>query len=246
MFISLTERHHKIKVKRHTKAVDGSLRVLLAMYTKIGYSPLPCLDRSYRDQLASLINFLSILNVGTTVIVDSLDESAFFFDKADTNLSTLQTFVTSMTNDDVLQLALGNWGEGIGMSNSFGFHIFIPKKPTAIMTIPWTRRDKIPIIDLKWNTLQLINYGDYMFDYLRTKSRYQCKSLPDLCSLLGGQKLCVGSMEQLRHPRDFHIFFDVLTRHMTTVCTQRNPPFNATQKDLDLVLAETKSRILKE
>lgn len=117
------------------------------------------------------------------------------------------------------------------MANSFAFYIFIPK---------------IPVIDLKWDEFQLINYTDYMFDYLRSNSHDQCKHLPDICSLLGGRELCVDTMKQLRHPRDFHIFYDVLTRYMSTVCAQRHPPFNAIEEDLEAVLTETKQRILKE
>ncbi len=49
------------------------------MYTKTKSSPLPDLDNSYHDQLTMLINFLSTLHITTTVIVDSLDEIAFFF-----------------------------------------------------------------------------------------------------------------------------------------------------------------------
>ncbi len=113
------------------------------------------------------------------------------------------------------------------------------------MNISWTRQDKIPIIDLKWNELLLINYADYIFDYLRTKSHDKCKALPDICSLLGGQKLCVATIKQLRHPRDFHIFFDVLTQHMGTVCTHRNPAFIATDQDLTAVLAEKKSTYIE-
>jgi hypothetical protein len=246
MFTALAERHRKIKVKRHTTTTDASLRLLLAIHTKTKYSPLPSLDRSYRDQLASLINFLNTLHITTTVIVDSLDESAFFFDKADTNLSTLQTFVDSVTNDEIVYLALGNWAESMEISNSFSLYILIPKTSATPMKISWTRQDKIPVIDLKWDELQLINYADYVFDYLRTKSQKQCKTLPDICSLLGGQKLCIDSIRQLRHPRDFHIFFNILTRHLSTVCIHRNPPFNATEEDLRVVLAETKQRVLKE
>jgi len=244
MFIELAERHRKIKVKRHTADTDASLRLLLAMYTKTQSSPLPDLHNSYRDQLAMLINFLSTLDITTTVIVDSLDEIAFFFDEADQTLGALQTFVNSVTNNDILHLALGNWGEGI--ANMCTFYILIPKIPNKPVNISWTRQDKIPIIDLKWNDLLLINYVDYMFDYLRTKSHDKCKTLPDICSLLGGEKLCVATMKQLRHPRDFHIFFDVLTQHMGTVCTHRNPAFIATEKDLTTVLEETNQRILKE
>ncbi|CAF2536572.1 unnamed protein product [Rotaria sp. Silwood2] len=246
MFDELTERHRRIRVKRHTTVADSPLRVLLAMYTKTKYSPLPPLDRSYRDQLASLISFLGALQITTTVIVDSLDESNFFFNSADPNLSTLQIFADSITNDDILHLALGNWGEGTEIKNSFVFYVFIAKNPTTLMNISWNRQDKIPIIDLKWDELQLINYIDYVFDYLRTKARYQCKSLPDICFLLGERTSCVDTMKQLRHPRDFHIFFGILIKHMSTVCTERNPPFIATQEDLNAALAETKLRILKD
>jgi hypothetical protein len=246
MFISLTERHRKITVKRQTTATDVSLRILSAVHTKTKFSPLACLDRSYLDQLTILINLLSALHIPVTIIVDSLDESAFFFDKADSNLSGLQTFVDSMTNDDIMHLALNTWGGDNGIHNSFSFYIFIPKTSTVTLKISWTRQDKIPIIDFKWDKLQLINYVDYVFDYLRDESKHQCKPLPNIYTLLGGKDLCIHFMSYLRHPRDFHIFFNILTYHLGTVCTQRDPPFVATEEDLQFVWNETQSRILIE
>ncbi|CAF1247914.1 unnamed protein product [Rotaria sp. Silwood1] len=246
LFISLTQKHRKIKVKLHNQAVDGCLRLLVAMHKRTEYSPLVILERSYREQLTLLINFLSALDFTTTVIVDSLDESKFFFNQADSSLSTLQTFVDSITNDEILNLALGNWGEGNGQKNTFRFYVFIPKKSNFSLNISWSRPDKIPIINVKWDELQLINYADYIFDYLRTQAKGQCKSLPDVCSLLGGKDLCITTMKELRHPRDFHIFFDVLSQQMNRVCTQRDSPFNATSDDLKIALKETASRVLRE
>ncbi|CAF3978754.1 unnamed protein product [Rotaria sordida] len=110
LLLALTEKYRKIKVKRHTQSVDDCLRLLVAMHKKIEYSRLTILERSYRDQFSLLINFLSTLNLTATVIVDSLDESKFFFNQTDPSLSTLQKFVESITNDEILNLALGNWG----------------------------------------------------------------------------------------------------------------------------------------
>lgn len=246
MLIQLTEKQRKVKVIRRTIHTEASLRVLIAIQTKTKFSPIPMLESSYRDQLVVLISFLNTLNINISIIVDSLDESSFFFNKDDPNLTALQRFLNSVTHDDILTLGLGNTGEGTKISNPCSFYIFIPQKPTVQITIPWSRPDKIPIIDMKWDESELINYADYVLDYLRSKSDGSCKSLPNICSLLGGQKLCIDAMRQLRHPRDFHIFFKILTQHMSTVCTQRNPPFIATQKDVETVSTKTKSRILKD
>ncbi|CAF1086354.1 unnamed protein product [Rotaria sordida] len=156
LLLVLTEKHRKIKVKRHTQSVDDCLRLLVAMHKKIEYLPLTILERSYRDQFSLLINFLSTLNLTATVIVDSLDESKFFFNQTDPSLSTLQKFVESITNDEILNLALGNWGEGNKGKNYFRFYIIIPKKLNSSLNISWSHPDKIPITDVKWDELQLI------------------------------------------------------------------------------------------
>ncbi|CAF1373536.1 unnamed protein product [Adineta steineri] len=246
MLKSLENKHRKIKVKRETVATDYSLKILATMFDKIKYLPEPLLELSYRDQLGVLINFLSALKISTTVVVDSLDENKFFFNKEDPTLSTLQTFINSVANDDVLQLGLGNWGAGSAMSNICTFHIFVPQKSNVTLNILWSRPDKIPIINLTWNELQLINYADYILDYLRTKSSCGCKSLPDICSLLGGKELCHESMKRLRHPRDFNIFFKALIGRTDTVCTERNPPFHATKEDIDFVFTNIQTELLKE
>lgn len=243
----LAEKHREIKVKRQSASgADPAIRLLLRMYAKTNYSPIPQLKRSYRDQIATLINFLTQLKISTTLIMDSLDESSFFFGKNDPTLHTLQVFVDSVTNDDVLHLALGNWGEGAALSNSFSFFILLPEINNIPINISWTRRDKIPVINLQWTTLQLVSYVDHVFDYLRTKTHNQCKLLPNISSLLGGQKACMNTMKELRHPRDFHIFFDTLVQYMKSVCTQRDPPFIATKEDLEYVLSQTKLNILNE
>ena len=192
-----------------------------------------------------IIDFLTTLKISTTLIIDSLDESKFFFDQEDPTFRTLQVFVASVTNDEVLNLALGNWG-GVALSNSLSFFIFIPVMKNISIDLSWTRRDKIPIIDLQWTYLHLTNYVDYIFDYLRTQSAGKCERLPDICSLLGGTELCMNVMERLRHPRDFHIFFSVLLEHMKGVCTQRKPPFIATKADIEKVLERTKPNLLDE
>ena len=63
-----------------------------------------------------------------------------------------------MTNDDILHLALDYYGEDIRMTKSFTFYILIPNKSIIPMNISWTCQDKISIIDLKWDEIQLINY----------------------------------------------------------------------------------------
>lgn len=198
------------------------------------------------DQLTILFDFLITLNIDTTVIVDSLDESNFFFNHDDSNLQTLQKFIDSVTDDEILHLALGNWGENNRQQNNVRFYIFIPETPKTQLKISWSRPDKIPIIDLKWDEIQLINYADYIFDFLQSKSRLSCQSIPDICKLLGGKELCTDTMKELRHPRDFHIFIDVLIQKMNSVCMERSPPFIAAAEDLKAALAETKKRRLQE
>ncbi len=92
MFLALAERHREIKVKRQTLATDACLRLLVSIYKKTRSSPFHWLHRSYRDQVATLINFLSTLEITTSIIVDSLDESAFFFNKND----PLSSYTTSI------------------------------------------------------------------------------------------------------------------------------------------------------
>ena len=82
IFTELIERHHKIKVKCHTMAVDNSVRLLLTVRKATRYSLSSCLNRSYRDQIVLLINFFSTLHITTTVIIDSLDVSTILFNQA--------------------------------------------------------------------------------------------------------------------------------------------------------------------
>ena len=245
--IYLREKHAKIKVIRRRPGTEASLKLIqfITRETKI-WRP-NCLEGPYRDQLTSLIKFSNHLNLGITVVVDSLDESNIFFPKNDnTDLRPLQKFIDSATDDDVLLLALGNWGGDMRPPTGISFFILVPETAEISVNISWVRRDKIPIIDLKWNELQLINYVDYIFDYLRKKSHDQCRKLPDICTLLGGQELCVKTMKQLRHPRDFHIFFRSMMERMGTVSKQRDPPFIATKEDLEMMLKQTNKNVLQE
>ena len=245
--VYLREKHGKIKVIRRRPGTEASLKLIEVLMKKTKIWRPNCLESPYRDQLTSLIKFANHLNLGITVIVDSLDESNIFFPKNDnTDLRPLQKFIDSATDDDVLLLALGNWGGDMRTPTGISFFILVPETSATPIHIPWARRDKIPIIDLKWNELQLINYVDYIFDYLRKKSHDQCRKLPDICTLLGGKELCHKTMKRLRHPRDFHIFFRSMIERMGTVCNNRNPPFIAIEEDLDVMLEETENNVLKE
>lgn len=245
--IYLREKHAKIKVIRRRLGTEASLKLIQLIIKQTKSWRPNCLEGPYRDQLTSLIKFSNHLNLGITVVVDSLDESNIFFPKNDnTDLRPLQKFIDSATDDDVLLLALGNWGGDMTTPTGISFFILVPETAETSVHISWARRDKIPIIDLKWNELQLINYVDYIFDYLRKESHDQCKILPDICTLLGGQELCLKTMKQLRHPRDFHIFFRSMIERMSTVSKQRDPPFIATEEDIEMMLKQTKKNVLQE
>ena len=179
------------------------------MKFKTGYDLASLLERSYRDQLRVLMNFLNIMDIGIAVIMDSLDETEIFFDK-------------------------------------LSFHFFIPQIPKAPFTISWSRQDKIPVTKLEWSELKLINYADYVLDHLRKQAKHQCRPLPDICSLFGGKNLCSTYIRLLRHPRDLNIFFTKLIQHMNTVCSERDPPFIATEDDLKDVYKIIETEVLKE
>ncbi|CAF1234850.1 unnamed protein product [Adineta ricciae] len=245
VFDDLTAKHQDIRVKLDRTNTDA-LKVLVAMKVKTGYDLASLLERSYRDQLRILVNFLNMMDIGITVIMDSLDETEIFFDKQDINFSALQTFVNSSVNDEVLQMVLGNWGKGGNKFNKLSFHFFIPEIPRAPFKISWSRQDKIPVTKLEWDELKLINYADYVLDHLRKQAKHQCRPLPDICSLFGDEKLCSKYIRLLRHPRDLNIFFKKLIQRMNTVCTKRNPPFIATEDDLEAVRKIVETEVLKE
>lgn len=243
----LREKHSKIKIIRRRPGTEASLKLIQLIIKRTKIWRPNCLESSYRDQLTTLIKFSNRLNFGITVVVDSLDESSIFFPENNNDDSrALQKFADSATNDDVLLLALGNWGGDMKTPTGISFFILLPETSHTSVDIVWTRRDKIPIIDLKWNELQLINYADFIFDYLRNESHRQCRSLPDICTLLGGRSQCLATMKQLRHPRDFHIFFRSMVERLSTVSNERNPPFIATGQDIDIMIKQTKNNILQE
>ncbi|CAF0799590.1 unnamed protein product [Adineta ricciae] len=245
VFNDLTAKHQDIRVKLDRTNTDA-LKVLVAMKVKTGYDLASLLERSYRDQLRILVNFLNMVDIGITVIMDSLDETEIFFDKQDVNFSALQTFVNSSVNDEVLQMALGNWGNGGNKLNKLSFHFFIPEIPKAPFNISWSRQDKIPVTKLEWDELKLINYANYVLDHLRKQAKHQCRRLPDICSLFGDEKLCSKYIRLLRHPRDLNIFFTKLIQTMNTVYTKRNLPFIATEDDLEAVRKIVETEVLKE
>ena len=65
--------------------------------------------------------FKKILDKNLVLVVDSLDESAYLFDKNNPNENNLQAVVDSILHEELLTLALGNQNDIL-----FDFLIFLP------------------------------------------------------------------------------------------------------------------------
>ncbi len=177
------------------------------------------------------------------LVVDSLDESRYLFEKTiNPNLDKLQAVVDSILHEELLTLALGNKGD-----ISFDVLIFLPRINN--LSIKWKRIDKIPIIYLDWNVKFLHNYADFTLNFLRDQQRgYYCKIMPDFTGLLDNNNEMVNYvLESLRHPRDFHIFMNSLLNALNEFAKfNKDKPFIATEEITKQALARAKNEMHKD
>lgn len=220
------------------KKIEINTHNLAVLAQKLNISPADFLDKTGNpnDVLKTLAEFLRTrLNKRLVFVVDSLDESEFFFGgDAKTNkinstkATALQKFVDAIATTEVLALALGE-----AKTKIFDILIFFPKI-NEINVNNWERRDKIPVVSLDWTSQRLSNYADFMLTEMSKQNNSRCKSVPtSLKDLLDGTENEKLALDALRQPRDLHRFMSHLIQSMEDSAKDRlHRPFIATQKDI--------------
>jgi hypothetical protein len=187
--------------------------------------------------------FQKIFNKKLVLVVDSLDESIYLFEKTiNPNLDKLQAVVDSILHEELLTLPLGNKDD-----ISFDLLIFLPRIKN--LSIKWKRIDKIPIIYLDWNAKFLHNYADFTLSFLKEQQNgYYCKTMPDFSGLLDNNNEMVNYvLESLRHPRDFHIFMNSLLNALNENAKfNKDKPFIATEEITKQALERAKIEMHKD
>lgn len=220
------------------KQIEVNTHNLAVLAQKLNVSPVDFLDKTENpnDVLKTLAEFLRTrLNKRLVFVVDSLDESEFFFGgDAKTNkinntkATALQKFVDAIAATEVLAMALGE-----AKTKIFDILIFFPKI-NEINVNNWERRDKIPVVSLEWTSQRLSNYADFMLAEMSKQKGPRCTSVPtslkDLLDGLENEKL---ALKGLRQPRDLHRFMSHLILSMEDRARILNRPFIATQKDIN-------------
>lgn len=214
---------------------DKAAHLLFCIMEKTQISSDFLKENSKYIQITILSKFLKeILNMKLVIAIDSLDENLYFFEsKGKPYLDTLQTFVDSVINQELLALTLGNKENVL-----FDILIFLPKFDG--IKINWDRRDKIPVIDLKWNSMMLKNYADFVLSHLRnSQSWWCCKVLPTFNELLqNDSELVDEAINSLRHPRDFHIFITFLIKVLNENSISSSTPFIASKAEIESALKQ--------
>ena len=213
---------------------DRAAHLLFCIMEKTQISSNYLKENSKYIQITILSKFLKeILNMKLVIAIDSLDENLYFFEsKGKPYFDTLQTFVDSVINQELLALTLGNEENVL-----FDILIFLPKFEG--IKINWDRRDKIPVIDLKWNSMMLKNYADFVLSHLRNSQKWCCKVLPTFNELLQNDSDLVDeTINSLKHPRDFHIFMTFLIKVLNENSISSSTPFIASKAEIESALKQ--------
>ena len=193
-----------------------------------------------RDHIRALSNFLKQdFNKKLVVVIDSLDENPYIFNKeSEQKIKNLQTVVDAVVNSELLTLALGN-EEDVALNAL----IFLPIEKGLVIN----KNDKIPMIELNWSPRMLENYADFVLDNLKKQQQNPCKTLPTFRGLLGDNDVLVKSvLQSLRHPRDLHFFMDSLLDVLSENSSVKGIiPFIATQENVKLAMEKAKKNMYK-
>lgn len=217
---------------------------LARLARKRNLSPVDFLRQTDKPDLVlnQLAEFLRIhLKKRIVFVVDSLDESKFFFGSNDakenkTKTKALQAFVDAIATTEVLAMALGQ-------NQIFDIMIFLPHVD-GIKVDKWTRTDKIPVVNLTWELNMLSNYADFMLSEMSKQDALRCKPIPtSFEELLGGAENEQLALEGLRQPRDLHRFMHKLMNIMNANAKQKQVPFIATEKEIRLAKSQLNSDI---
>lgn len=219
---------------------------------------LHTLSRFYKLDLAFIFNpfesitFLSnfirkMFGKSILVVIDSLDESPFFFDKGQQEstenkgkLDDLQHFIDTAVTPEILKFGLGNINDV-----TFNILIFLPAVEGAHIS-KWNRVDKIPIVSLKWDIRMLLNYADFMINFMRVNAIDPCKKIPNLKQLLNDTDNLETGLGSLRNPRDLHRFMNHLIEILNMNVRNNNEAFIATKSDVEEALNKTMKNMVEK
>ena len=190
------------------------------------------------ESMTVLSNFIrKMFGKSVLVVIDSLDESSFFIDKSKegSKLGELQHFIDSTVTPEILRFALGN-------ANDVIFHIliFLPTVEGAHIS-KWNRRDKIPIVTLKWDIRMLLNYADFMINFMRVNAKNSCKEIPNLKQLLNDTENLETALGILKNPRDLHRFMNHLIEILNKNVRNNREAFVASKGDVEEALKKTEA-----
>ena len=217
--------------------------IMKSSQTNLGFVMNFFKENSKNTHITTLSNFLKkAFHKRLVLVVDSLDENSHFFNKDMAYLETLQTFIDSVINPELLALTLGGEDESV-----FDLLIFLPF--IKGIKINWEKTDKIPIIRIEWDKLKLLNYIDFILNNLRKKQHHGCKSVPTFEQLLGSNRDLVDDvLGKLRQPRDLHIFMNFLIETLqknVIAKLYRDTPFVADRDIVNQALEKAKLQFNK-
>ena len=222
---------------------DKLAHLLYCMNDEISEMPKNFLSVSQqRHHIRTLSNFLNkVFDKKLVIVIDSLDENTNLFNGDTTpNLTNLQAVANSVLNSDVLTLALGNREDIV-----FDILVFMPLVKN--LKINWAKKDKIPVIELKWSAKMLENYADFVFDNLKKQQKNECKTLPTFKGLLGDNDALVKYVfDNLKNPREFHLFMNLLLNKLNEKSSIKGVvPFKASKEDVENVMEQAKNDMYK-
>lgn len=200
-------------------------------------------ENSKKIHIKILAKFLNdVFKKRLVIVVDSLDENSYLFDKrSNPNITNLQTVINSLLDTELLSMGLGNADDVI-----FDILIFLPF--IKDIQINWERKDKIPVIYIKWTPKMLENYADFVLNNLRKEQINYCKLLPITFSeLLDNDDKLVDKIFQsnmIKHPRNFHIFMNIVLNKLNENASHKNEKsFLVSKKNVESSLEETRTEI---
>ncbi|CAF1022897.1 unnamed protein product [Adineta steineri] len=158
-------------------------------------------------------------------IIDGIDENRFFFNENNVNKKSLELFCRSSLSQEIIAMV---------MAHNFYLSVFYPKIDGINMEHAIIRKDKFPILVIKWNIKSLINYADYVLQEMnKNASSSRCKSFTDFKTLVNYSK--AGHAEiinQISTPRVLHYFMLHLIEEMNHCANDVKEPFIATKENI--------------
>ncbi|CAF4225910.1 unnamed protein product [Adineta steineri] len=120
------------------------------------------------------------------------------------------------------------------MAHNFYLSVFYPKIDGINMVDGIIRKDKFPVLVIKWNIKSLINYADYVLQEMnKNASSSRCKSFIDFKTLVNySNPKNAEIINQISTPRVLHYFMQHLIEEMNYCANDVKEPFIATKENI--------------